>query len=277
MTDEPLSPAEVEALGEVRDAAGELGAPLVTIGASSRELILDRRVGITPHRTTTDWDAAVELEDWTAFERFVVSLAARGFHRHREPHRFEHTNGLIIDIVPFGGLARPDGVLAWPPDGREMSTLGLRQAYETGEDVEIAGGRIRVARLRWLVALKLFAFRDRGAQTLHDLEDVDIMLRHATEALQERVFEELAADLATGRLDFDTAGAFLIGMDLANEASLQELQVLRTVLEGLLGESDLATLARVLGGAAVGLRARDQVLARAEARFAALHSGLATT
>ena len=47
--------------------------------------------------------------------------------------------GLLIDLVPFGGLEEVRGQISWPPDfSIVMSTVGFREAYDNSIEVRIA-------------------------------------------------------------------------------------------------------------------------------------------
>jgi predicted nucleotidyltransferase len=80
-------------------------------------------------------------------------------------------------------------------------------------DRGVGGVILPVADLCNLVALKLFAFTDRGDHTTKDLEDLTFILEHATDALHDRVFEELDGHILIAR-PYEQYGALLLGRDL---------------------------------------------------------------
>ena len=100
----------------------------------------------------------------------------------------------------------------------------------------------------WLVALKVFAFRDRGGRARRDLQDVEMILSNATDVMQDRIFGEIAQLLEEG-LAFAEAGPLLLGMDLARQAPAREYAALLYILTGLHDEPDHATIARAIAPA----------------------------
>lgn len=84
------------------------------MGASARDLLLHHAHGIEPSRLTVDVDFAFMVRDWEAFEALRASLAASGeFTAQPASHRFRHRKtGMPVDVVPFGGVERPDRTIA---------------------------------------------------------------------------------------------------------------------------------------------------------------------
>jgi predicted nucleotidyltransferase len=40
-------------------------------------------------------------------------------------HRFHHTKGVAIDVVPFGGIERENGSITMPQEDTHMVVLGF--------------------------------------------------------------------------------------------------------------------------------------------------------
>ena len=92
-------------------------------------------------------------------------IASREFSPRPGPatHRLRHRKGLALDIVPFGGVERPDRTIAWPPEQSEIfNCFGMREALAASDWVKLPGPvTVRVPSIPALVILKIAAWRDR--------------------------------------------------------------------------------------------------------------------
>lgn len=212
----------------VRDVvkAGERAeAEIFIAGAFGRDLWLRFAYEIAIVRATEDIDFAVECENWESFERVAAALVASGFlaPEPRRPHRFFHSGGTPIDLVPFGGIERPNKTIAWPPDeSHVMNLLGFAEAFRATAPFRLPGGvDVRVASLAALAMLKLIAWGDRRfREPRKDARDLCLILKNYFDAgNQDRAFGDIP-DLE-GRDDFDIerAGAELLGLDLSRLTS----------------------------------------------------------
>jgi predicted nucleotidyltransferase len=163
---------------------------------------------------------------------------------HATEHRFIHTSGTAVDLVPFGNIEEPEGTIEWPDSHAIMTVIGFREADEHATRVQIAPGvQARVVTIPTLVMLKLVAHQDR--RKTDDLADVLFILENYSRyELEDRIFDELADQLASGALPFDQAGAFLLGRDMAAQCSPSNLPKVAAILNDLLREPE--TLARLL-------------------------------
>jgi len=102
------------------------GCELVLIGAGAKSLVFDWRYDTRRPRSTTDWDLAVVVSDWRHYNAFLASLCAgpdASFEPARQEQRVRHrATGVLVDLVPFGAIARDDEELTWPGTRRPMST-----------------------------------------------------------------------------------------------------------------------------------------------------------
>lgn len=177
--------------------------------------------GIDTGRATRDLDFAVQCEDWEAFQEFSAALLGSGFRRPPISglHRFEHANGTPIDLIPFGGLERPDRTIAWPPDGsHQMSLLGFGEVRSAAVPFLVRGGvSVPVASLPSLAVLKLVAWQERRllapGKDAHDLRV--ILENHADVGNQDRMFEEIPELADRQPFDLELAGAELLGCHVA--------------------------------------------------------------
>lgn len=93
------------------------------------------------HGATNEIDFRILVETWDQFTRLRDALIAnKSFQSHRTVgHRLIHESGLLVDLVPFGGLEEVSGQISWSPDfSIVMSTIGFREAYDHSIQVRIA-------------------------------------------------------------------------------------------------------------------------------------------
>lgn len=211
-----------EAVGAVQAAAARLKLDVFVAGALARDLWLRWGYGFDTGRATEDIDFAVQCRDWRAFDRLAEALADAGVVRpdERVLHRFRHPNGTLVDLIPFGGLERPDGRLAWPPDGNPvMRVIGFREVAATTMVFRLPGEVVlRVVPLHALVLLKLLAWEDRHVrEPRRDAEDLLLLAKRYLDAGNDmRLYDELAGFADREDFDLDLARAELLGRDLAD-------------------------------------------------------------
>jgi predicted nucleotidyltransferase len=202
-------------------AAKTSGIEYFLMGAAARDLILRYAHGIQAARATEDVDFAVMVRDWAQFDALRTELLASG-RFHQRPgaalHRMMHSSGLPLDIVPFGGVERPDRTIAWPgSDGTIHDCFGVNEAFAACVDVVLpGGGRLGVAPIPALAVLKVAAWHDRKlTQPGRDAADLLLFARtymdcigfeHAI-AIHPDLFEAL-------EFDYVEAGARVLGRDM---------------------------------------------------------------
>lgn len=147
---------ELEPLRAVARVASAMGLRVVLIGALARQVVFDLPFTGAPYRATLDVDAMVRVSDFQEFEALAAGLEATGEFRRANAHRFVHSGGAEIDLIPFGGVANAAGELEWP-EGRVMSLAGLASADSNATPLEGVGVDVRVVNLPNLVALNFFA------------------------------------------------------------------------------------------------------------------------
>jgi predicted nucleotidyltransferase len=101
--------------------------------------------GLPVHRATNDIDFGIIVESWDEYTRLRDDLIIdKGFQPYRTmTQRLVHESGLIIDLIPFGGLEEVRGQISWPPDfSVVMSTVGFREAYDNSVEVCVTDDRI---------------------------------------------------------------------------------------------------------------------------------------
>jgi len=196
------------------------------IGANVPLILIDwkesdnKGYGIRP---TRDVDFSVEVEDWEDYQGLKKDLLGLGLvQKDRQPdHRF-FMDDLIVDILPYGEAIVKDGIIEWPGTGDRMNVTGFDKLFKyviqepISEDLSIP-----VIPLSLLVFTKIIAYLDRRA--LKDLQDIMYVLEHYEEAsVIERRYDVIDAD----KLIYETSGAYLLGQDLRELISKDEIEMI---------------------------------------------------
>lgn len=222
----PLEPHFVSLLGDLDDVLQAHGIPYLLSGAMAREILLHYGHGWARGRRTTDMDFGVTVRDWEAYEAMKTALIACGRFRRdlKEAQRVIHTDAesgtdTRVDLVPFGGIAGPDGSIAWPPDGASvMHVLGYDQALGNAIRLRIDKTRgIPMASAAGQVILKLVAHGDRATRTQgRDAVDIYELLRHYADTLtDEQLYDEYPEAMSRYEFKPEPAGAWILGRQVA--------------------------------------------------------------
>lgn len=189
------------------------------VGAMARDLLLEYAHGIPAQRATEDIEFAFAVPDWRAYGELRDALIGGGRFAEmaRVPHRLLFDGHRKVDLIPFGGVERPDGAIVWPPpqDSR-MVVLGFREALDAAVQVQLPDGiSVAVASLSAQAVLKLFAWSDRRyEQPGKDAGDFWLLLHHYLDAgNRERLYSEAVHLLEAEDYNDDLAGAWLMGFD----------------------------------------------------------------
>lgn len=214
---------ELRHLPELAEAfrAGAGGAPFFLAGALARDLLLQYGYGIDTARQSRDVDLALMVPDWDTFERLRARLIAgnRFSPIGAVPHKLLFAGFLEVDLIPFGAVERADRSVALPPDGDfVMSVSGFREAFGATVPVRLPREQeIHVVSLPGLAVLKLMAWKERRlSQPRKDAFDLALVLQTYLDAgNHERLYTEAAHLLDRDDFDFELAGAWLLGHDMA--------------------------------------------------------------
>lgn len=203
----------------VGEAAGDL--PYFIAGATARDLVLQYGYGIDTARKTHDVDIAFMVETWRAFEALRADLLATGRFTAAQDnaHRLNFVSGAVIDLVPFGPIERADRTIAWPADGADvMSVFGFKEALSATILVMLPDrATVPVVTLPALAILKLAAWMDRRyTQPGKDAYDLWVIMRNYLDAgNNDRLHTDGARLLKRDNFDYEAAGAWLLGHDMA--------------------------------------------------------------
>ena len=206
-----------ELIADLRAVAPHVNFLLV--GAMARDLLLYHTHGIRAERATEDADLALAVADWNDFERLHESLITSGsFMPHPKiAHKLLYRRRMEADLIPFGGVERADGTIAWPPKGDTvMRVLGFQEALASSIIAVLPlGQRVAVVSLSMLAVLKVLAWAERRTtEPRRDASDLILILRSYLDAGQaERLYGEADHLLAAGDFDYERAGSWLAGKD----------------------------------------------------------------
>ena len=241
-----------EAIEAVQTAAFELGVDIYVTGALARDLWLTFGHDIDIRRETEDVDFGVECADWQTFEKLGQELESRELEQdRRKQERFRHPNGTEIDLIPFGGVERPDRTIAWPPDDNPvMNLVGFSEVVGAAAPVQLPGDvTVQVISLAALGLLKLLAWEDRrrGEARDKDAQDLVLIAKHYLDVREPAISIEERAELVE-RYEFkdEFAGARLLGADMAAFGSEPVREAVERILVRESDEEGPLELARVV-------------------------------
>jgi len=233
-----LDPLREQVFRDVLSVATELGLPFFVVGACARDLILDLHYGLPVSRATNDIDFGIRVGTWGEFEELKRALTEMGRYA-PDPYqlqRLHSRDGMIVDIVPFGGVEdATTRDISWPPRHLiVMSALGFEEAYQHSIRVRFAAGlEVPVSSLAGLALMKLVAWRDR--HKVKDAKDLKLVLSEYLRAGNEERLESGADSDLLDEENFATielTSARLLGRDLGLLLTERSRQVVLTMLEG---------------------------------------------
>ena len=221
------SPELLAEISPVVDALSSVVQPeqMLLVGAQCRNLLHSRLIGGEPQRRTNDTDIAIAIPDWRQFVELRVKFDVVG----NSGHRFR-INGILTDVIPFGGVEEPAGASNHPPGDSIMNVHGFQDAFARSDHLALAGGvAIRIPRVDGYAVLKTHAWLDRSAygeyRDAGDLAlavywfstDIEMLYRDANVWALERHHHELR-----------DAAAALLGAAMRDGLSASEQRVLGT-------------------------------------------------
>ncbi|MEQ1516882.1 MAG: nucleotidyl transferase AbiEii/AbiGii toxin family protein [Usitatibacteraceae bacterium] len=271
-----LEPQVLQLLRGAARVAAEQRVPFFVVGASARDMLLEHGFGVRSTRATTDIDLAIAIGDWAAYGRFFSALTQSDVLKPVTgiAHRYELVrSSLTVDIVPFGEIEKPVGVIAWPPRFETtMTVTGFRDALACAWTAELdADLAVRVASLHGLAFLKILAWRERNRETQRDGVDLDFIIRqYGSPVMQERLKGESLH--VWEREDFDTlaAGARLLGNDMAGAMSENTKALVCETLEHESRDESGLRLVQIMAGRG----ADDDMIDRAIAQLRRVREGI---
>jgi predicted nucleotidyltransferase len=232
-----LDKVAVSALHKIYQISSSMNIPFFIVGATARDILLDVHYGIASKRATVDIDIAVFIENWEQFNHLKDELIGiKQFTPTRDIHRLLFQKRLPVDIVPFGGVAKKDDLVEWPPDGSiKMRVTGFRECFQHAIQVKISDKpklTVRVVSLAGLAILKLVSWDDNSARRQKDASDLVFIIRNYLDAGNlERLFEEAPDIVDSGEYDYEAGSARLLGRDISKIAYTSTINKLIEILK----------------------------------------------
>jgi len=202
------------------------------VGAVARDIVMGMINNKRARRKTDDLDIAIMIRDWNAFEEVNSALCnlPEFTKSSTQKQRFHYKNHLILDIIPFGEIARDDGTIHWPPDETPiMSVAGFVEMAKRALFVTVDNEfTIGVASLPGIFILKLVAWQDRCGETNKDAQDLALLINEYFEINFTRIVEGHPDIFEAHDFTTFTAGAVILGRDVRtilseNDELLNEL------------------------------------------------------
>lgn len=188
------------------------------IGATARDIILDI-YGEKTGRATQDLDIAIAVSNWDLYEEIELGiLKIEGFSKDNHfRQRFLYLDSFNLDIVPFGAISEEDDKIFWPPhEDIAMSVLGFSEVNESTHRVLVDDDlEIHVASLAGIFLLKIVAWKERHIESTKDADDIGFIINNYFSINGDRIYEENSDLLQADDFDTHSAGARLLGRDLA--------------------------------------------------------------
>ena len=217
-----------------------VGTRFFVIGATARDIILSDIHKQYGGRKTDDLDIAIAIPDWNMYQYIAEQLCQKEeFSRSKDQkQRFFYKSIYMLDIVPFGGVAKSDHFIYWPPD--ESFAMPVRAFTEVVKDViEVSIDNeftIRVASLPGIFILKLYAWNDRHLLNNKDADDMALIIANYLTINDERAAKEHYELYEKFPFSTFVAGATLLARDVKVLAS-EDIQLLDKLFQILLDET----------------------------------------
>ncbi|MCI0484937.1 MAG: nucleotidyl transferase AbiEii/AbiGii toxin family protein [candidate division NC10 bacterium] len=230
----PIDPRVIPALTALARVLGADNRDFVLIGATVPQILLRvRQGGEASARATRDVDALVAAGSWEDFERTRRRLFEVGFGPGTVRHELLFGQDVIIDLIPYGEQLVQNDRLEWPGTDQVMSTLGVEEAFASARLEELVPGlSVRVVPIPGLVLLKIVSYQDRPEERARDLSDVVYCFEHYEEDIvQSRRFDLVGVDVIGEPVEFEEAGAYLLGTEVARLASPRSLLAARRLID----------------------------------------------
>ncbi len=231
-----INPEIVEVLACIKDVADQFDIPFFLVGAKARDLFFSLLFNIPTGRATFDIDLGVKVNSWDEVAKLVEGITATPHftHTNKIQSRFRHTNGILVDIVPFGSLESPSGKVQWPSEDAIMTTIGFEEAYEYSQTVRLNNSPpldFKICTPPAMVMLKLIAWNEKYPERSKDAQDIEFILKQYIDAGNDSRLHAKDSDLLVEGFDYEKASARILGRDIAKIANTETLSVLSAILE----------------------------------------------
>jgi predicted nucleotidyltransferase len=195
-------------LRKVKHQAALVGAEIMVVGATARDILIRQVVDSPPARATADIDVAVAVSSWADMDKLARTMQRAG-----ALHKFR-VHGTEVDIIPFGEIESDTRTITWSDD-HMMDVFGFREAFAAAISVRLPfETEVAVASLPAQSLLKVFAWRDRRYNDRRDAIDLRSILRSYHEGpYLEELYEDFGHLLEKNDFVPEYAGAERMGQE----------------------------------------------------------------
>lgn len=195
---------------------------IMLVGAECRDVLhsaLGHEVGL---RLTNDTDIAIAMTDWGTYDEIAKTFPRSGHTGVRYV-----VDGVHVDIMPFGDVENPSGVVTPRQRGEDLIVFGFDDVFAGSLPLTLpAGGAIRIPTIAGYTALKMRAWIDRSPHGQNkDGKDLAAAIYWYSESavVRDRLFDQEAGQDLLDRLDWDQdlASANVLGSDVREQLSVQ--------------------------------------------------------
>ncbi|MDL2228008.1 nucleotidyltransferase [Odoribacter sp. OttesenSCG-928-L07] len=231
------NPMLKELLGFLTSYFNSIESKYYVIGAAARDIILSAIHGQRTKRGTADLDIAIAILDWDNFDAVERDLCKfREIKKVKnQRQRFVYKEIFFLDIVPFGGVAKDDKNIYWPPEEIiAMSVAGFQEATKDILEVTIDNEfSVKVVQLPGIFLLKLNAFKDRHIKNNKDADDMAYIISSYLDINEERAAKNHYDIYEKEPFNKFVVGATLLGRDVKHvlNESPQTLEIFIEILQ----------------------------------------------
>ena len=171
----------------------------------------------------------------------------------KQMQRLKARGGVLVDVIPFGNIEHPAGIISWPPHHDIiMKTIGFEEGLKHSTRVTIAHDPetiINVCTPASLAVMKLIAWHDRNTMNAKDASDILFLLSQYINAGNENRLYATDRDLhEEEEFDFERASARLLGRDVRKISSAETLRAILNILESETSENSQFRLLSDMSG-----------------------------
>lgn len=195
---------------------------IMVVGAWCRD-ILHGALGHTfSTAATRDLDLALALSSWDAYSALAASFTRVG----NTGIRFRIADA-DVDLLPFGDIEDPQGVVEPPSHGEALSVWAFEEIFAGSLPLALTGRlSIRIPTVAGYAAAKLGAWLDRSEwHEAKDAADLALIMHWYAEStvVQDRLYDTLIGNeiLLAESTDLPLAAAHLLGTDVVTTIGSQ--------------------------------------------------------
>jgi predicted nucleotidyltransferase len=188
---------------------------IMVVGAWCRDILHNALGHSFPTAATRDLDLALALSSWDAYRALAASFRQAG----NTGIRFSIA-GENVDLLPFGSVENPDGVVSPPSRDEPFSVWAFEEVFATSLPLPLTDTlSIRIPTVAGYAAAKLGAWLDRSQwHEAKDAADLALTMYWYAEStvVHDGLYDTPAGNkilLAEG-LDLPLAAAHLLGTDV---------------------------------------------------------------